>query len=379
MKIHHTSNTIPWENIKNASEIQCYLEILLDAPVQQYIKNCHVQVLGLEVDNIILPLTVNTKNFDDTWITSPYGQYVKALNDEIDHLNLSKGVTVLLKRSVHFLLGRPLRKTDNKIVYVNNWLISTNIYPQKVIDIEAVRNFLIHIFPDHAIGFRSLNTVFASKWQQKLEQAHFGRFVSRYVFLWDPSWTQNKKVRADFRKDYRPLSQKEMRALFDTSLNDSDIKRVLYLYEKLYLEKYSLANPAYTYLFIYQLYRANIIHIDGVMLDEIEGFYGSITIGDTVVTPIFGWNTELNKKAGIYRIVSAQLFKRAQEHGWKMNNSAGANHYKKNRGCRGSIEYQYVYYEHLDRKKKHAWRSIQRLLNTFGEKILTRSQGGIKY
>jgi len=45
-------------------------------------------------------------------------------------------------------------------VMVNNWLLSTNLYPPSSNEtLEAISRFLIERFPKHAIVYRSVNPI----------------------------------------------------------------------------------------------------------------------------------------------------------------------------------------------------------------------------
>ncbi|MCZ4142852.1 GNAT family N-acetyltransferase, partial [Escherichia coli] len=93
---------------------------------------------------------------DNAYVCSPYTHYVRYAKQELSLLQrplLEKGLSALLN-----LVGWGMRRSKfNKVVHVNNWLLSTNLFPamtgeQAVAVMHAVRER----FPDHAVVFRSL-------------------------------------------------------------------------------------------------------------------------------------------------------------------------------------------------------------------------------
>ncbi len=104
------------------------LPMLLEG-VPSYIANVQTELLILTVDGIPLPITINEADYTNSYVCSPYTHYVSYAEEELAMLQrprLEKALSLLLRgigwclRRIHF----------NRVVQINNWLVSTNLYPQ---------------------------------------------------------------------------------------------------------------------------------------------------------------------------------------------------------------------------------------------------------
>ena len=75
-----------------------------------------------------LPLTINDAEWDNSYVLSPWTHYITYGSTELQHLpgRLLRALGVILLKG----LGKWLRRSDfNRVVMVNNWLLSTNPWP----------------------------------------------------------------------------------------------------------------------------------------------------------------------------------------------------------------------------------------------------------
>src|SRR5690606_35106137 len=106
--------------------------------------------------DLVLPITVNKAEYENSYVCSPYTHYVSYARQE---LKLLRNPVVERLLSLVLTGAGWLMKSSkaNKTVHVNNWLFSTNLYPalsrQQVTDVVL---FLARRFPGHYIVFRSL-------------------------------------------------------------------------------------------------------------------------------------------------------------------------------------------------------------------------------
>lgn len=92
-----------------------------------YIDNVQTDLKILSIDNLVLPITINNKEYNNSYVVSPYTHYVTYSKEELKELK-NPLLEVILK-SILSILGIFLRTTKiNKVVQVNNWLLSTNLY-----------------------------------------------------------------------------------------------------------------------------------------------------------------------------------------------------------------------------------------------------------
>ena len=65
-----------------------------------------------------------------------------------------------------------------QVVFVNNWLLSTNLYPSMPHALmQALRDLLVRSFPQHAIIFRSVNDQLNSALMGQLQAYGFPQSV----------------------------------------------------------------------------------------------------------------------------------------------------------------------------------------------------------
>jgi hypothetical protein len=212
-----------------------YLLPMMLNGAQKYIKNVHdTQLMIAKVDNIIIPITVTDFHLDNTYTCSPYSHYVSYGGyEEVKHLN-NPPVEALIK----FLMG-PIawyfRKAElDKVVYVNNYLLSTNLYPSVNSEqLSALTDALPKWFPDRAIVFRSVDARKNPQIVDLLEEKEYELVLSRQVWYINPEEAIRSK---GYKEDVRLLRNHKYKIVDGKDLSDEDLKRSLELYNKLYLE-----------------------------------------------------------------------------------------------------------------------------------------------
>ena len=92
---------------------------MLQQGTESFIPNTKTLLSFLKIDDLIIPITINEREYENSYLTSNY--YI------ISHLKN------LAPRSLHPLisvLGFLLKGMGiNRVVIVNNWLLSQSIYP----------------------------------------------------------------------------------------------------------------------------------------------------------------------------------------------------------------------------------------------------------
>lgn len=133
----------------------------------------------------------------------------------------------------------------------------------------------------------------------------------------------------------------------------------------LYLARYSKLNPAFTPAYIEMTHRTKFFQYRG--LREADGVLSSVVgcfiRGGVLTTPIVGYDTSRPSEDGLYRIASVMFAQIAQEHGARLNGSAGAADFKRIRGARPVLEYSAYYTAHLSRARRAVFSSMEYILN----------------
>ncbi|MCP4133225.1 MAG: GNAT family N-acetyltransferase [bacterium] len=357
-----TVNTLEWPNNKEGVYAENYLTPLIKNGIRPYIENIDAELFVLKVDDKILPLTLIDKQYKNALFASPYTHYLTFTLEELSEINNFFLETIF--RFLILIMG-PLFKACkfNKVIYVNNWLFSTTVYPGlSSHQVSGIRKFLVEKFPDHCIIFRTVDDILGDEFMNFFEKDNFKLVYSRPTYHLNPfveKYRRSKNLRSDINKlkktDYSVITAKEM--------TEDDIPRLQELYQMLYVDKYSRYNPIYTEKFFQLALRGAGIELLGLKKDgRIDGFLGFYGNDKILTAPLLGYDMNLPRELNLYRILVASLFLRGQENGQIINFSAGVGRFKMLRGCENRMEYIAVYDKHLPRNRRIPW-AILKFLN----------------
>ncbi|RAW15304.1 GNAT family N-acetyltransferase [Paenibacillus taichungensis] len=364
-----------WPNTEDGRYARAYLEPMMLQGTQGFMVNVSTTLLIARIDDLVLPLTVNDTEYENSYVCSPYTHYVRYAKQELMLLRkplLEKGLSVLLSA-----VGWGMRQSQiNKVVHINNWLLSTNLYPamsgeQAVCLLAAVRER----YPEHAVLFRSLCPELHSDLTEKLKQAGSLLIPSRQIYLFranDPNFG-NAKSRWLLKRDYELLTKHGYEFVSEADLTEKDIPRIAELYKLLYLDKYSYDNPQFSEQFIATAKASGALSLYGLRKEgRIDAVMGYFCRNGVMTTPLFGYDTALPQSIGLYRMLSACLIGQARENGHLLHESAGAAQFKRNRGAVSDFEYSAVYERHLPMRRRWCWLLLERLLNRVGVPLMRR-------
>ena len=336
------------------------------------VRNLRTTVVSLGQGDSLVPATVNHSEPDNTWVCSPHTTYVRYAVEE-------------LRRFGHPWISRPLqalcgalglylwRARIDDAVAVNNWLLSTNLYP--ALDPRALRAWLAEAtsrWPAHAIWFRSLNSRYTADWLEAVVDAGCELIPSRQVYLYDR--IERARRPRDLARDFALLDRTALRSSEASEWTSRDFDRAAGLYGMLYLEKYSRLNPQYTSEFLRSWHTAGLLNLTGFRDDtnELQAALGTFEFNDTLTAPIVGYNTALPQDLGLYRLLMASVYQRAASTRARINLSAGAADFKRSRGGIAAMEYSAVFTRHLPTARRRALRVLGTLTRRVGEPIMKR-------
>jgi hypothetical protein len=353
-----------------STKADAYLSL---APPRAAVRNLRTTVVSLGEGGSRIPATVNHSESDNTWVCSPHTTYVRYAVEE-------------LRRFGHPWISRPLqalcgalgqyfwRAHIDDAVAVNNWLLSTNLYP--ALDTHALRGWLAEAtdrWPRHAIWFRSLNNRYTADWLKAVVDAGGELIPSRQVYLYDRIERDARRPR-DLARDFALLDGTALQPSAAAEWTTRDFDRAAALYGMLYLEKYSRLNPQYTSEFLRSWHAAGLLTLGGFRDDshELQAVLGTFEMNDTITAPIVGYNTALPQELGLYRLLMASVYRRAASSGARINLSAGAADFKRSRGGIAAMEYSAVFARHLPTPRRRALRILGALTRRIGEPIMKR-------
>ncbi|MHA7964262.1 GNAT family N-acetyltransferase [Paenibacillus sp. CAU 1782] len=368
-------HTLVWPDSEDGRYGRAYLEPLMRDGARPFIANVHTKLEVAVIDDLILPLTVNEGEYDNAYVVSPYTHYVAYAKQELMLLKsplLEKGLSVLLD-----VLGYGMKKSHfNRVVHINNWLLSTNLFPrlrgeQLLSVLEAVKDR----FPKHAVVIRSLCPSLHGELLDHMRAGGCKLVPSRQVYFYhanDPGFG-NAKSRWLLKRDFELIDKNGYTFVSANEMTDADIPRIVELYKLLYLDKYSMHNPQFNEAYIALAKKTGILNVYGLRkngrLDAVMGYFCR---NGVMTTPLFGYDTTLPQSLGLYRMLSACLISQARENGHLLHESAGAAQFKRNRGAIADFEYSAVYDGHLPLGRRWAWSLLEGLLNKVGVPLMQK-------
>lgn len=370
-----TIDELPWPETEDGRYAKAFLYPLIKQQPAHYIHNVQTTFMAMTIDHLVLPISINEAEYENSYICSPYTHYVSYAKQELVLLRnplLEKGLAYVLSG-----LGGLLKASKiNKTVHVNNWLVSTNLYPEiKPDQLKELFSFVKDRFPDHTIIYRSLNETNHQELMEAFRSLQFKMVASRQIYLVHPAkrHSLNAKARWLLKRDYGLLEQHGYEVLEGKQLTDEDIPRLLELYNALYLQKYSMYNPQFNERFFALALKKEILQLHAIRKNgRIDAVLGYFCRNGVMTTPIFGYDLSVPQEIGLYRMLSALLYRIALENGHFLNESSGAAQFKRNRGATSEIEYSAVYDAHLPFYRRFCWSFLEAIINRIGIPLLQK-------
>mgnify|MGYP005666639161 CR=1 FL=1 len=333
------------------------------------------------IDNEAFLTSINSQSKQrpvNSYVVSPVTAFGHYALDEIRRLH-RPWVTWPLKLLVLSCRSLFVSGRLDSVVNINNWLLSTNIYPatwQGDGGLAAVKTMAGN-HPDKAITFRSLNTHANSSLLANLLKQGFIGVPSRQVYIFD--FRKDASVlhqRHNNRMDAKLLAKMPFKRCQAASFSEGDFKRAEYLYRDLYVNKYSELNPQYTAEWLKLGALQGWLELEGLRNEqgELDGVVGWVVASDTVTAPIVGYDTSKPAKLGLYRLLTHLCLLRAANENKRLNFSSGAAHFKRLRGGEPAIEYSAIYIAHLPFWPRFVWRLLSFLLTKIAVPLMQRWQ-----
>jgi hypothetical protein len=359
-----------------------------DSLARRYVRACAGEALIGNVSTRMALLDTGTQQFpvsitegnepdDNCYVVSPQTAYSGYAREELKRLGRPwlTWPLKLLTQGVDRLLSAA--KVD-KLVQVNNWLLSTNLYPTdwNVAELPAITALLRRDFPNHGFGFRSLNDFSNRELRQCLEALGYLSIPSRQVYLFDG----RAGAQAPFLKHHNTrldatlLRRSPYEVVPGIALSDADFQRIEHLYNLLYLDKYCTLNPHYSAQWLQRGQHEGWLEMRALRSPEgrIDGALGWFANSAVISTPIVGYDTALPQGAGLYRQLTRLCLQEAVERRQVLNFSSGAADFKRLRGGQPRIEYSLIYIAHLSWGRRLVWTVLSRLLHGIGVPMMRK-------
>ncbi len=354
-------HSLPFPSTDDGEYARHYLVPLMSDDPQKYIRNVYnTELMAVKVGETIIPITVSDFHPQNTYTVSPYSHYVSYGGlEEVKHLN-NKLIEIIVK-ALMIPVSVFFKYTElDKVVFVNNYLLSTNLYPSVDSDqLSALSAALIRWFPNRAIVFRSVDQKKNPHIYETLEGLGYDLVLSRQVWYMDP--VAALKTR-QCKEDVRVLKKAGYEVVQGKDLSDDELQRAVELYNLLYLEKYSYYNPQFTFEFLKLARDHETLHMYGLKKDgRLNGIMGFFVRNGAMTQPLFGYDTTLPLDEGLYRLLTLVTLQEGVKRGLLVHASGGVGKFKKVRGGESVTEYNAVYTKHLPKRRQLPWKLIGKI------------------
>ncbi|MEP1229457.1 MAG: hypothetical protein ABJG88_02155 [Litorimonas sp.] len=344
---------------------RAYLTEVAKAGVSQMINNVHTEWQALRSGEKVFPVTINYGEYGGSYVCLPHSAYVLYGRQELDIIDMGRW-TPLLKMLISWI-DKCLRWADiNRIIHVDNWLLSTNLHGNwSGADLPDIRKFITDKFPNHILAVRSVDTWSSPELLNAAQSDGWTLLPSRQI--WVTNDMKRWKQKNSTRNDARLLRNSSLEIGPITSLRRGDAARIADLYHQLYVGKYSPLNPIFTKDYVRTTFESGLFHYHGARAQDgkLMAVCGSFERGGILTPPIVGYDTNRSKKDGLYRIACYLFNQHCLDKGFRLNGSAGASDFKKCRGALPVTEYSAIYVNHLSRKRRIALKTFAWALRRF--------------
>lgn len=362
---HTNIDELQWPDDEFHCLLKRYAVPLIKQGVTTYIRNVNTKLILIQIGQIVLPVTINEAEYDNAFVCSIYTHYISYAKYELREIK-SKSMRVLLKLFINLIQKIFIVANINKVVCINNWLLTTNLYPTLTkTHIQHLTQFFKENYPDYAIVFRSLNEMTTSDLLNHTQACDYDLLGSRQVYILSNPNTKllNKSQRRKINKDKLVIQQFDYH-IQSLTPNFSNTDQLQELYHLLYIDKYSPLNPQFTNQFFAHVVQNEVFQFEAVQQSGVlKAILGYFSVQGIMTTPIFGYDTQVEKSLGLYRVLNSLTMSIAESTGYIDHASSGAAEFKRTRGYSATIEYNAVYFKHLSCFRRLAWRLLQLITN----------------
>ncbi len=352
-------NQYTWPDTEDGRKGKSYLYPLIKAGVKPYLQNVSTQFFLVTYKDVFLPLTVNDKEYDNSYIASNY----YAIKFYEEYLSKKNPLSLKLQKPLLFFGGGLLKLAKiNKTLFLNNWLM-TNSLASKISteELGTIVAFLTKRFPSHTIIFRHVDKLLKEELLASLGENQFHLLKTRDIFFYTPGEKHLlcKGKRATYRKDLKIIEKHNFKLLQSHEIQEHHYPRILALYEMLYVDKYTKYSPRYTIEFIKNVHQSKAVEFIALEREGvIEGFLSHFILNKSMVSCLFGYDVTVPHALDIYKLLSRLTLEESEKQNLVFNDGSGGDYSKLMRGEKQSPEYMGVYSKHLSLPRRLLWDSV---------------------
>lgn len=357
----------------NESQSHQMLRKLLSQPSTHFVNNVQTKISVLNLENDAWALTINEKEYSNALICSPYTTYVTY---PLHALKKFKKrwikCLILLNSSIMALLCRLTK--FNRVVQVNNNLNSLIRHPQVFANyLPVLTAKLIQCYPTHAINFFRVNERLDTALLSALKNVGYLVFPDRVAHVFFPEKAYIR--RSHTKRDLSLLKKTDYTIVTHDDLTPEDADRFAQLYRQLFIDKHSKHNPIYTAAYFREAVQNRWHHYTAFRnsAGSIDGFISWFIKDDIMVCGPLGYDSDVDRKTGVYRQLVALCLKQANERQIVFNMGGGSDEFKSNRGSVETMEYTAVFCKHLPFYRQIPWKLMSWACNKLLKKIVDES------
>ena len=359
----NTIDQLEWPKTPEGQLAKGYFVPLVKNGVGHYIENVNARMCILNAITHVLPVLIVDDDYENSNVCSPYGFYILSALRYQEHFFSSGFLRMSFEKFIKGLGKILMRGKINKIIFVNNWLFTTDLHSKDIseADIKTITTYLKEKFPQHAIAFRSINTLMNKELKNKLRDANYNLISSRQIFVTDTENQSIFKTRI-IKSDLKLWKESDYDVIDLTELTGKNKERILELYYMLCIESHTKLNPQFNLRFINLALENGLLRLKALMKNgTIEGVVGFMERDNTFLCPFIGYDKNHPDKVHIYRLLSTLLLLEANKKNQLFHQSAGASFYKSIRRAVRYQEYWGIYSRHLSFNQRFTWLLLQAL------------------
>lgn len=362
-----------------SNKVESFTKMLAVTSPENLVENFNCEMGVKQSGELAIPYTITSmKNKRVCYTISQMSHNYHYAKRELEIENL--GFSRFLIYPMLELLSIFLRfaKVDNSIM-LNNWGISTNLYPRDV-DYTDLENIIIECLDGNnrnSLMFRSVNSTTTPELEQFLEGIGFKRIFSRNIIIFPYLNLKeyNRSSRRQIIRDSSLESEYDLTWRSVDELDDHQAEKVKDLYDQLYLEKYSHYNPQFTKEFFIQtaklgIFSYNLLYSGNTMV----GVIGTFSVDGISTNPILGYDFHQSFSGKLYRILTAKIATLSSENALRRHASSGAMEFKKLRGGISVPEYTMVYSKNLNIFRRLNWAIFRFISMRIAKPVIMRME-----
>ena len=320
--------------------------------------NANAYAGRLTVHGVAWRILVTRPSVRNCYVVSATGQYLDYARDEVRRLPAT-----LSRFAAYASVGAltPILRRLDPIVVLDALPVSTVLHTLRpdaewASAVDAARRE----YPGIPIVVRSLDSVASGPTLAATSRIGMHLVPSRLVFHQDPRRDEFWRIR-NVRRD---LALARDSPLVSRQLTAADSDRIARLYWLLYGLKHSMLNPRFSAQWLAHGMQSGVLKGEGIVHDgSLAAAYLSYSVDDVMTNPVFGYDTSLPQRLGLYRRLSLLTLQSARALGNRIHASSGAPGFKSSRGGIATMEYHAVDLRGVRGAQAAAWSLLMRAAN----------------